>query len=110
MLHALQPTSKLYDLARTMFKNAWTQRQAQTDALRANLETARIDEQLEGLLDRIVDASNTSVIAAYEARIGKLEREKLVIPEKLDNYAKPRHSFEELFELAFDFLRNPWKL
>jgi len=112
MLHALQPTSKLYHLARTMFKDAWTQRQAQADALRANLEkqTAKIDEQIEGLLDRIVDASNTSVVAAYEARIGKLEREKLVITEKLDNHASPRHSFEELFELAFDFLRTPWKL
>ncbi|MEM8950294.1 MAG: zinc ribbon domain-containing protein, partial [Pseudomonadota bacterium] len=112
MLHALQPTSKLYHLARTMFKDAWTQRQTQADVLRANPEkqTAKIDEQIECLLDRIVDASNTSVIAAYEARIGKLEQEKLVITEKLDNYASPRHSFEELFELAFDFLRIPWKL
>jgi len=33
-----------------------------------------------------------------------------VITEKLRNHATCRHSFEELFELAFDFLRTPWKL
>ncbi|MGI9449713.1 MAG: recombinase family protein, partial [Geminicoccaceae bacterium] len=30
--------------------------------------------------------------------------------ERLQNHAAPCHSFEDLFELAFDFLRNPWKL
>ena len=95
-----------------MFKNVWTQGQAQAVVLRASLEkqTAKIDEQIEGLLDRIVEASKSSVIAPYEARIGKLEQEKLVRTEKLDNYASPRHSFEELFELAFEFLPTPWKL
>ncbi len=112
MLHALQPTPKLYDLAHTMFKIAWTQRQAQVYCLRGNpeKEAAKIATQVEGLLDRIVDASNASMSAGHETRSAKLEQDKLLITEKLQNRARPRHSFEEFFELALDFLRDPWKL
>jgi hypothetical protein len=112
MVRTLQPTPKLYTLARTMFQNAWTQRSEQAAVLRDRLETdaADIDKQIADLVDRIVDASTPAVIAAYETRIARLESDKLVIAEKLENCTQPRHSFEDLFKLAFAFLKNPWKL
>jgi len=69
-----------------------------------------LDKQIEGLLDRIVTAQNTSVIVAYEKRIENLGHEKAVLAEKLDQKAKPAHSFTDMFELSLDFIANPWKL
>lgn len=36
-----------------------------------------VERQIEGLMDRIFDASSNSAIAAYVARVEKLERVKL---------------------------------
>ena len=112
VLQQMRPTASLFDLARRMFKDAWQQRQAQSDALNNNAEQelAKIDKQIEGLLDRIVDASTASVIKAYETRIAKLERDKLAISEQLAKTGAPRRSLDELFELAMSFLKNPSKL
>ena len=70
----------------------------------------RMEKQIEQLLDRIVDASNDSVVSAYEKRIAKLEREKLLAEEKIAQSGKPRHTFEESFEHAMHFLSNPWNI
>ena len=51
-----------------------------------------------------------SVATAYERRLAKLEREKLVTQENLAKKAEPAHSFDQLFELACQFLASPWKL
>ena len=66
--------------------------------------------QIDGLLDRIVEASTPSVISAYEKRIAKMEREKLVLQEKLESGPKPKATFDELFELAKALLANPCKI
>ena len=109
LLQHMRPAQSLYDLARTMFKNAWGQRQDQCDARRqhAEQERAKIDKQIENLLDRIVDTSTASVIAAYENRIAKLEQQKLAMAERLEDTRPTRHTFEEMFELAMNFLKNP---
>ncbi len=43
----------------------------------------KVEKQIEKLLDRLVGASNESVVSAYEKRISKLEREKALAEEKL---------------------------
>lgn len=112
MVRSLRPTQQLFDLARAMFDNAWSQRIAQAQVRRQELvrEAAQNDKQIASLLDRIVEATNTSVIRAYEARIAELEQRKLALAETLDTVGKPARPFEELFELAMEFLRNPCKL
>ena len=47
---------------------------------------------------------------AYEARIAKLECEKIKLEEFIENSGKPKHTFEELFELGLSFLASPWKI
>jgi hypothetical protein len=112
VLHSLRPKEKLFQLAKTMFKDAWAQRQRQAEDWLDDLkkEIKIIDRQIDGLLDRIVEASTPSVISAYEKRIDEMEKRKLVIAEKLDQGARPAHTFEDMFELAFGFLKNPYKL
>ena len=81
-----------------------------TLAQSAKRKVIEIEKKVENLLDRIVDSSSDSVVRAYEQRITALEREKLVMAEKLQKQHKPQRSFDQMFELAIAFLSNPCKL
>ena len=112
LLDGLTPKQNLYDLARAMFRRAWDMRLDQARAMKLSYEKEgeKIDKQIGVMLDRIVDATSESVVAAYEKRIGELERSKLVLAEKRANIGRPQQRFEDMFELAFGFLANPSKL
>ncbi len=69
-------------------------------------ELSSVAKQIDGLMDRIVDAESPTVIAAYEKRIEKLEREKLVLKEKLQNSGGRQRASAEVFELALSFPSN----
>ena len=112
ILRDLQPTRQLFAVARAMFKDAWDMRLA--EAHRAKDSVAQqlrdVEKQIEVMLDRIVDASTPSVVSAYENRIGKLEREKLLLRERVGSIVPPGGRFEEFIELSLLFLANPWNL
>ena len=112
IVQSMQPSRDLFNVAYAMFKEAWTrwsEAAAQSKAaIRSEIKS--IDKQIENLVDRIVDADSQSVISAYEKKIAKLERNKLLATEKLAETTAPRRTFDELFELAFAFLANPWNL
>lgn len=95
-----------------MFKDLWDRRAAeaegQTKALGAKL--ARIEKQVGQFLERIVESSVPSVIAAYEQRVGKLEEEKLLLREQMAGAGRPVRGFDETLRTALDFLSNPWNL
>ncbi len=112
LLQALQPTQNLFSLAKAMFKRVWDQRRKQMEVNKAAIEKelAIIEKQIEELVDRIVDSDTPTAIGAYEKRIAKLERNKLVAREKISNCGRPKEPFDKMFELAVRFLSNPWKL
>ncbi|MFQ6549895.1 recombinase family protein [Aestuariibius sp. 2305UL40-4] len=112
MLQTMQPTDGLFALVRQMFKDAWDQQLArvQSQSGEAKRQIKAIEKQVDGLMDRIVEANSSSVISAYEAKIDRLETEKLLLTEKLRKTGQPKRSFEEMFELAMAFLASPWKL
>ena len=112
ILKSLQPADNLFALAKAMFKDAWNQRLAQAKHAAATIkrDINAIDRQVDQLLERIVGAENPTVISAYEAKLAKLEKEKLIKAEKLENAGKPRHAFDEMFELSLRFLSSPWNL
>lgn len=112
LVRELQPTRTMFELVRAMFKDGWNQRLAYTASLAKSFaqEHQKLDKQIEGLLDRIVDATNPSVVAAYEKRISKLEKEKLMMTEKMNQSGKAQRPFDELFELALSALANPLAL
>ena len=66
-------------------------------------QLADLEKQIKSLLDRMVDASSPSVITAYEGRIGKLERERLLFRERAGKTLPPKGRFEEFIELSLDF-------
>ncbi len=112
LLSSMQPSDKLGAMAAHMFRDCWKllggQAQGATDALKAKI--METEDNISGLVDRAVTATNPRVIAAYERNIGELEKEKLLLMEKLRNPGRTKHTFDELFELALKFLTNPYKL
>lgn len=69
-----------------------------------------VDAQIEALLDRIVEASSASVVGAYEKRIEKLEREKLVLAEKAAQSVPPQGRLEEFIEHALALIARHWSI
>jgi site-specific DNA recombinase len=112
ILQSMQPAKNTFALIRTMFKNAWAQTLAHSKDAAASIkqDISKTENQIEQLVDRIVETDNTSIMAAFEKKITKLEKHKLLLQENLQNSGKPRHTFEQMFELAMQFLSNPWNL
>ncbi|MEM6913393.1 MAG: recombinase family protein, partial [Pseudomonadota bacterium] len=86
VLKAMKPSQGLFDLVKVMITDAWDQRAAQANetskALKRQIRT--IDEQIDGFLKRLADASSPAAIKAYERKIEQLEGEKLLTAEKLE--------------------------
>ncbi|MCV6546917.1 MAG: hypothetical protein OIF56_06470, partial [Cohaesibacter sp.] len=112
LLYDMQPTETLFDMAKLMFKQAWEQMAGQQKQSRSDLkrEIGKTDQQIDQLLDRIIETDNGTVIAAYEAKIAKLEKSRLVLQEKQAKIDAPKGRFDEMFERAMQFLANPWRL
>ncbi len=112
LLATAQPTKSLSKLTRAMLKKAWGILSEHEAATKHAVKQKLLDTEksIEKLLDQIVESENATVIKNYEKRITKLEREKLVLQEKLDHSAKNRRPFEEMFELTMKFFSNPHKV
>ncbi len=58
----------------------------------------------------VSDATSTSVVSAYERRIEALEKDKLLLEEKLGAQPIPKGAYDRILELAMEFLANPCNL
>ena len=112
ILKSLQPVPALFKIAKVMIRDAWDMRltDAQNTKKALAKQLADVDRQIENLLDRIVDANSATVVSAYEARIEKLEREKIVLKERIAKAVPPKGRLEECIEHALEFLSNPWNI
>lgn len=112
VVKSLEPSPKLFLLARTMFKDAWNARLGQTKHASQNVKSqiAEADKQIESLLGRIMKTTNDSVIGTYEEKISLLEKDKARLAENLTKQAPASGRFEQILELSLQFLSNPWKL
>lgn len=108
LLKRIQPSESLSDMAAAMFKDAWDQRMAQAASLASAVgkQLKEAEKKINDLIERIMDASNTRVIAAYEKRIEELEMNKLTLAEKQGRMTKPLYTFDQLFELSMKFLAS----
>ncbi|NOR61427.1 MAG: recombinase [Rhodobacteraceae bacterium] len=112
LLQRLEPSNELYEMSKAMFRDAWDMRLAQANDITKLLKSdiKKIDKQVDQLLDRIVESENTTVITAFEKRITKLERQKIVFAENIASAGNPRHTLQDSFEHALAFLSSPWKI
>lgn len=112
IIKALQPTENLMTLARAMFRHIWQARRAQAQQImdRGKREIARLEAEITTIFDRIMCASNATIIQRYEDKIEDLERQKARLTETLSQNLEPRGTIEEKLEPAMRFLANPWNL
>lgn len=112
LLRSLQPATQLFKLAKAIFTDIWEMRCSEAASARATLETQlqETGKQIENLLDRIMNASSSSVIGAYEKRIAELEREKIRLAERAESAVPEAGRLTEFNEPALTFLASPWNL
>jgi hypothetical protein len=112
ILARLEPARGLFNLAKAMLTDAWNMRLAMANGEKAELEKQRgeVERQIQNLLDKVVDVGFVAVSRAYEKRIDSLERRRLVIAERCENYMPPEGGLKYFMELALKFLSSPWNL
>jgi site-specific DNA recombinase len=112
ILRSMQPTPGLFAMAKAMFVDIWNARLADAHASQGTIKNQLRDlqKQIDGLMDRIVEAESTSVVKAYEKRIDALEREKIILAERASTILPPKGKLEESIEHALAFLSSPWNI
>jgi len=112
IVKSLQPTQGLMSLAKAMFQHVWEVRRAQAKEIvtSGKRDIKGLETEIESVLDRIMSASNDTIIRCYESKVETLERQKALLVETLAKQVKPKGSIEEKLEPALKFLSNPWKL
>lgn len=112
LLETITPAPTLAALGRAMFKKAWELQLSKANKVQSGLkrDLSKLEKQIDEKLDQIVECTSTTVQRAFERKIEGLERDKLVIEEKLAAKPGPKRSFDKMFELAMNFLASPWKL
>lgn len=112
LLGDLTPVPAVLTVARKMLTKLWNQRKTSAAMVRTELsrEIKVLEKKIEDGLEKILEIESTTVLRAHEKKIDRMEREKLVLVEKLENAGRPQHSFDKTFELAAGFLSSPCKL
>lgn len=112
MLRSLRPTPELFELASEMFRDLWNARMAseQSDANHMRGEVARIERQMEQLVDCIVASDVSSIATAFENRVRSLEIEKASLTQKIALCGRSAADFDTTYRTAIEFLENPYKL
>jgi hypothetical protein len=81
-----------------------------TDAARKQslkTELAKIERQIEQLLERVTETSVAAVAVRYENCIQQLNEEQVLIKERIANCGRPLKSFDESLRTSLVFSRKP---
>lgn len=85
LLNKIEPTDGIVKLAQMVFSSVWNNRVTEENILENNLK-AKIKsntKSIEELLDKIVNVKSEIVLKTYEKKIESLEKENMVLKEKL---------------------------
>ncbi len=76
LLTKTQPSESLVTLFKQMFKDAWSMHVGiAEDRVKAFAKEAKaLEKQIAGLVERIMDTKNQTVITAHEKKIDQLEK------------------------------------
>lgn len=108
----MTPAPELLAVTKAMIENIWEARL--NDAKQAKAEITHklkvLDKKITKVVDRLVQATSDTIVAAYERELQKLEHEKRLLKEQQAGVLEPQKSFEESFKLAMALAANPWIL
>jgi site-specific DNA recombinase len=112
IVKTLEPSPKLFALTKAMFRQAWDARlaQAKDTKFSAQRQIVDVEKQIETMLGRIMNATNDSVIGAYENKLNQLEKDKARMRENVSKNEPKAGRLEEMIELSLKLLSSPWKI
>jgi len=112
LLKTLTPSKALITVADKMFRTLWDRRDKMQQAHKTQLEKEyiKLDKNLEQLLDRIVEAQSPVVIDAFEKRIEVLQKDKIVLEEKIARCGRPVKPYDQMYRTAMKYLSLPHKV
>ncbi len=112
VLRRLVPSQALLKLAAKMFKDVWDGRVSKSGAAVNSLkaEAAKLQKQIDKLLDRLIEADSCSVVRAYKKRIEMMEQDNRLIEERIVFVGSKPDTFRKSFEHAIRFLANPYEI
>ena len=109
LLSGLRPTTNLFHLASAMFKDLWEDRtrRADDEARTMKAQIPVLAQKMEKFLQRLVETENPTAVQKYEDEIARLEEQKVLLREKIEQCGRPLEPFDECFRTAMSFLANP---
>ncbi len=112
LLKTMRPRATLTRLVEAMVEQAWGQQEARIEDIRKSLQkqVKLIETQIDGAMDRIVETTSDITSRAFERKIEKLEKERLLTEDQLSQTGKKTATPHRILELALKFLSNPYKL
>lgn len=95
-----------------MFEDAWQKRQesAGEDTKKLILKSKSMQREIEAAIDQILTEDHELLFRTFKKKLINLESEKALIDEQAAKMIQAGQNFDEVFELAIDFLRNPYKI
>ena len=113
ILKRLKPSNDLSDIAAHMFKVLWDRNVA---ALKSRQKAAQaaltaVEDKIAILVERVVETTQAALVTAYETQITKLETERLVKQEQLQQFSAQNivrlPDYKESSRTALQLLLNP---
>lgn len=85
LLKDITPPENAEEAITAIFKKAWEKRthDRQRGLFATKNQLTDIERKIGGLIDRVVEADNGSLVAAYEKKIRELEDQKIILLEKI---------------------------
>ncbi|NOR64190.1 MAG: recombinase [Rhodobacteraceae bacterium] len=109
LLKSLHLVQGLFEVAREMLRDLWDhQKELSKEQIAASkAELTKLSRQCDRLVDKIIETDNQTMIIAFEAKIRKLDADKIVLSEKIKNCGRLSSASTKLIEPPCNSSQTP---
>jgi len=108
----MRPSSDTLQLARKLMRESWNRALEFEHINQGSVEDQirQTERKIDQLIDRITETDSTTLMGAYEAKLKKLEIDKVMLQEKIAKCGTTLPDFENTFQTLEGFLCDPQKM
>ncbi|MGH1351649.1 MAG: recombinase family protein, partial [Methyloligellaceae bacterium] len=112
LLARLSPDPRVFLAVEEMLREVWDERlnNVQGNSKELKTELSRIENKIDQLMERVIEADSAALVKAYEAQIKKLQTQQIILQENMAKADAPIRDFDETYRTSLLFLSNPRKL